>query len=198
MQDQVRRLAKLSTDLLDLSRVDAGQLTVVTEVVDLDETARLLVEELEHLAASTGHVLEADPGQSVWCLADEGRVLQIGRALVSNALIHTPRGTRVVLRARSHGDRACLSVEDDGPGIPSAHRDAVFERFYRVEGGMASGSGLGLAISREIAKVMGGDVVLESERDPTVFCLVLPQAADAPTSFSRENDPLAAEPVAGS
>ena len=53
-------------------------------------------------------------------------------------------------------------VEDDGPGIPTAQREAVFGRFYRVEGGMASGSGLGLAIAREIARLMGGEVRLDS------------------------------------
>ena len=193
MQQQVERLAKLSTDLLDLSRVDAGQLLVSAEPVDLGEATRQLSGELAHLAAATGHVLEANAAGAVWCTADEGRVLQIGRALVSNALIHTPAGARVVVRARRRGDRALLTVEDDGPGIPSAHRDAIFERFYRVEGGMASGSGLGLAIAREMAKLMGGDVTLASEENPTVFVLDLP-ASGAPGAvgtpaepFSREN-----------
>jgi signal transduction histidine kinase len=190
MQQQVERLAKLSTDLLDLSRVDAGQLRISPEPVDLADAVRQLGSELGPLAASTGHVLEVEVDGVVWCTADEGRVQQIGRALVSNALIHTPAGTRVVIRTRRRGDRALLSVEDDGPGIPSAHRDAVFDRFYRVEGGMASGSGLGLAIAREIARLMGGDVVLASERDPTVLLLDLP-AAERPEgagqAFSREN-----------
>jgi len=199
MQDQVQRLAKLSTDLLDLSKVDAGQLTIVTEAVGLGMVAEMLGEELEHVAASAGHVLEVDAGQGVWCVGDEGRVLQIGRALVSNALIHSPAGTQVVVRAQRRGDRALLSIEDDGPGIPSAHRDAVFQRFYRVEGNVASGSGLGLAIAREIARLMGGDVVLESESQPTRFTLVLP-ATEAPSPadpFSRENEVLAAEPTLG-
>lgn len=199
MQGQVQRLAKLSTDLLDLSRVDAGQLTVLTEPVDLGESARMLSAELLQLAAATGHALVADVEGPVWCLADEGRVLQIGRALVSNALVHTPSGTRVAVRARARGQRVQLTVEDDGPGIPAAHRDAVFQRFYRVEGGVASGSGLGLAIARELAKLMGGDVVLESDRDPTVFALDLPraEAPDAHAPFSRENDRHAAEQAAG-
>ena len=199
MQGQVQRLAKLSTDLLDLSKVDAGQLTVAADAVDLGETVRLLGEELEPLASSSGHTLELEPGHDVWCLGDEARALQIGRALVTNALLHTPAGTRVVLRAQRRGEHAALSVEDDGGGIPPAHRDAVFQRFYRVEGGLASGSGLGLAIAREIAKLMSGDVVLESERDPTVFTLELPMA-EAPSGrgpFSRENAPAAVEPVAG-
>ena len=156
MQGQVERLAKLSTDLLDLSRVDAGQLRVLREPVDFTEVIELLAGELEHVAASTRHVLETDIEANVWASGDEGRVLQIGRALVTNAMVHTPAGTKVVIRSRRRGDRAELSVEDDGPGIPEIEREAVFGRFYRVDGGMASGSGLGLAIARELAKLMGG------------------------------------------
>ncbi len=189
MQGQVERLAKLSTDLLDLSRVDAGQLSVTQEPVDLGDVVSMLAGELEYVAVSTGHTLETDIEGDVWCSADEGRVLQIGRALAANAMVHTPAGTRVVIRTRRRGDRAELVVEDDGPGIDARHKDAVFERFYRVEGGMASGSGLGLAIAREIARLMGGVVRLDSAHAPTVFTIDLP-GEPSPTesrSFSREN-----------
>jgi two-component system, OmpR family, sensor kinase len=197
MQGQVERLTKLSTDLLDLSRVDAGQLNVVREPVNLSAIVDMLARELEHLAASTGHDLHADAGDHVWCVGDDARILQIGRALVTNALTHTPPGTRVTLRARRRQDRAQLSVEDRGPGIPASQREAVFGRFYRVEGGMASGSGLGLAIAREIARVMGGDVWLEPGASPTVFTLDLPAEPAPPASrpFSRENGARAPERV---
>jgi signal transduction histidine kinase len=201
MQGQVQRLAKLSTDLLDLSRVDAGQLTVVREPVDLASVVRMLGRELEHVAAAAQHELHVVAGSDVWCTGDDARILQIGRALATNAITHTPPGTQVTLRARRRKGRAELSVEDDGPGIPAAQREAVFGRFYRVEGGMASGSGLGLAIAREIARVMGGDVRLDSEANPTVFTLDLP-AEPAPTDgararlpFSRENESREPEPV---
>ena len=194
MQGQVQRLTKLSTDLLDLSRVDAGQLRVLSEPLDLAEVVQVLAEELEHVASSTGHVLETDVEPDVWCRGDEGRVLQIGRALATNAMIHTPSGTRVVVHARRRGERAELSVEDNGPGVSAAHREAVFGRFYRVDGGMASGSGLGLAIAREIARLMGGAVRLDSDGQPTIFTLDLPgetppdRRAGVPQAFSREND----------
>jgi len=201
MQGQVQRLAKLSTDLLDLSRVDAGQLTVVREEVDLGGVVQMLAGELGHLAASTGHELRTAIEDDVWCLGDDARILQIGRALATNAITHTPPGSRVTLRARRRGDRAELTVEDDGPGIPTAQREAVFSRFYRVEGGMASGSGLGLAIAREIARLMGGDVRLDSEVRPTVFALDLPgepvppDAPRTPAAFSRENTSVEPESV---
>lgn len=195
MQGQVERLAKLSTDLLDLSRVDAGQLSVRREPVDLGDIARELAAELEHLASSTEHRLEVDVRGNVWCRGDAERILQIGRAVVVNAMVHTPEGTRVVIRARRDAELAELIVEDDGPGIPKRHREAVFERFYRVEGGRASGSGLGLAIAWELARLMGGSVRLRSVEGKTVFTLDLPgepapaRAAVPAASFSRENDP---------
>lgn len=184
MQAQVERLAKLSADLLDLSRVDAGQLRVEREPLELGEVARTLAGELEHVAAGAGKELVTEVEGEVWCLADDKRVLQIGTALVMNAIVHTPAGTRVVVRARRRDGRAELAVEDDGPGILEAHREAVFERFYRVEGERASGSGLGLSIARELARLLGGDVRLESAPGRTVFTLDLPAAAPA---FSREN-----------
>jgi len=201
MQGQVQRLARLSTDLLDLSRVDAGQLTVMLEPVDLGGVVEMLAGEIGHLAVATGHELRTAIDDDVWCLGDDARILQIGRALATNAMTHTPTGTTVTLRAGRRGNRAELSVEDDGPGIPEPQQEAVFARFYRVEGGMASGSGLGLAIAREIARIMGGDVRLDSEGKPTRFTLDLPAEPippGAPRStqvFSRENAASAAERV---
>jgi signal transduction histidine kinase len=190
MRGQVDRLTKLSADLLDLSRVDAGQLRVEQEPVDLSLVVRTLVAELEHVFASAEHDLDADVGEDVWCTADEGRVMQIGRALIVNALVHTPPGTRIVARAQRRGTRARLEVVDDGPGVPPAQQEAVFERFYRVEGGRASGSGLGLAIARELARLMGGSVQLESKPGNTMFTLDLPvsvQQEPVVGAFSREN-----------
>ncbi len=186
MRGQVERLTKLSTDLLDLSRVDAGQLRVTAEPVDLAEVVRALAEEFEHVAVSSHHVLETPPADDVWALADEERVLQIGRALVMNALVHTPGGSRITIRASRGPATAELAVEDDGPGIPPGQREAVFERFYRVEGGKASGSGLGLAIARELARLMDGSVRLESAPGRTVVTLHVPADDQAPP-FSREN-----------
>ena len=195
MRTQVERLTKLSTDLLDLSRVDAGQLRVASEPVHLGEVARALILELEHVGATSDHTLEADVQGEVWALGDEERVLQIGRALVMNALVHTPAGTSVVVRARQRAGRAALEVEDTGPGIPPALQEAIFERFYRAEGGVAWGSGLGLAIARELARLMDGAVVVESGPGRTVFALELAAepalvvAPAVPIRFPRENVP---------
>jgi signal transduction histidine kinase len=191
MQSQVERLTRLSANLLDLSRVDAGQLTVVEEPVDLAYVARTIVAELEPVPGASGHALDVEAEDEVWALGDAERVIQIARALVVNALVHTPPGTPVVLRARRRNARAELVVEDAGPGIPSEHQAAVFDRFYRVEGGMASGSGLGLSIARELARLMNGSVRLESRPGRTVVTLELPGSGTpeemSAVAFSREN-----------
>ena len=175
-REQVERLTSLATDLLDLSRMDAGRFRVEREEVDVADAARLIGEELRMLAETSGHLLGVEADAPVWAVADEERVLQVGRALARNALVHTPPGTRVTLAARQAGDRVLLTVTDDGPGIAPEHRERVFDRFYRVEGGQASGSGLGLAIARELAQHMDGAVQLVSRPGRTVVTVELPPA----------------------
>ena len=119
-------------------------------------------------------VSEADPG--AFALADEERVRQIGRILVDNAIVHTPPGTIVRLTTHETDDDVALRVEDDGPGVPQADHDEVFERFFRSDNTVAAGSGLGLAIARELATIMGGEIELESRPGRTVFTLRLPRS----------------------
>jgi signal transduction histidine kinase len=179
VRGQVSRLTKLATDLLDLSRMDAGRLRVRRESLDLAPLGELLADEFGPRARASGHVLELDAAHSAPALGDEERVLQIGRVLVENALVHTPPGTVVELSVGHAEGGATLSVADGGPGIPAEAQPHVFERFYRLEGTVASGSGLGLAIARELATLMGGRIELDSRPGATRFTLVLAaEAAD--------------------
>ena len=98
MREQVARLTKLATDLLDLSRLDAGRLTVEEEQVDLAALAEILADEFRAVALSSGHELAVENGAETSALGDEERALQIGRILVENALVHTPPGTPVRIR----------------------------------------------------------------------------------------------------
>lgn len=183
---QVDRLTRLATDLLDLSRIDAGQLAIEPEPVELGETARALVEEFRAVADASGHVLQLTGDDGVVALADEERVLQIGRSLVENGLRHTPPGTTVTVGVALRPDGVLLTVHDGGPGIAVDDQERVFERFYRGSGGAAFGSGIGLAVARELATLMDGSIELESRAGDTTFRLVLPRAASA-APFSREN-----------
>ncbi len=174
MREQIDRLTKLATDLLDLSRVDAGRIHVESEAVDLGGLARTLADEFHAVALSSDHEIEVVDRASPTVVADEERALQIGRILVENALVHTPPGTTVRLSTARRNSSALLTVEDDGPGIPPQDVPHVFDRFYRVEGSTAQGSGLGLAIARELAVLMSGSVELHLTPDRTIFALVLP------------------------
>jgi len=185
MREQVDRLQRLAEDLLDLTRLDAGRMHLERRPVDLAELAQELAEEFRAVALATDHPLTVDaaPAQA---LGDEERILRVGRALVENALRHTPAGTSVRIRASVGAFRtAALSVEDDGPGVPLEHARHVFDRFYRGGGTLASGSGLGLAIAHELAEAMGGELELESEPGRTVFTLRLPVAEPEPEHIPR-------------
>jgi len=175
MREQVARLTKLATDLLDLSRLDAGRLTVAREPVELGELAEEVAAEFRARAAAHPIELAVEP---VAAQGDAERVLQIGRVLLENALVHTPPSTTVRISTAVDGGRATLTVANDGPEIPREAQQQVFERFYRLDGTRASGSGLGLAIARELAEVMGGRIELDSQNGWTLFTLVL--SAEAP------------------
>jgi signal transduction histidine kinase len=175
MREQVARLTRLATDLLDLSRLDAGRIRIESQVFDLEPLAETVAEEFSAVALANEHTLEVAPGNGgAQAVGDPERVLQIGRLLVENAIVHTPPGTPVRLRVQDGDEQAVLAVEDEGPGIPEGHADQVFERFYRAEGGRSSGSGLGLAIARELALLMGGTIEVDSKPGRTVFSLMLP------------------------
>ena len=181
MREQVDRLAKLATDLLDLSRLDAGRMHVEHEPVDLGEVARVVAEEFGALAERKRHTVGVVVQGHPVSRADELRVLQVARTLLDNALTHTPEGTTVELKVWADRQHAYLDVEDDGPGIAPEHAPHVFDRFYRGDGTIASGSGLGLAIARELVQMMGGEVVLESQPGRTLVRVVL---GAAPTSVA--------------
>ena len=187
MQEQVERLQRLATDLLDLSRLDAGRLATEREPLDLSHLAEVLREEFGGMARAGGRRLgvrvEGEPPQA---LGDEQRVLQIGRVLVANALRHTDASAPIELRVAAAPGGVELTVLDEGEGIPREHQEQVFERFYRLEGTHASGSGLGLAIARELAEVMRGTLTLVSRPGRTAFTLGLPAAPAPNRTTGRE------------
>jgi signal transduction histidine kinase len=193
MREQVDRLARLAEDLLDLTRLDAGRLHFERHPVDLAEMARDLVDEFRAVALASGHPLEAQ-AEAAEAFGDEERVRRIGRALIENALKHTPPGTPIRVRSVPTAcQTASLIVEDEGEGISPDDARYVFDRFYRADGSHASGSGLGLAIAHELAEAMGGTLELQSRPGQTTFTLrLLATPADEGGAFPRENAPAAA------
>jgi signal transduction histidine kinase len=173
MSEQVARLQKLSVDLLDLSRLDAGSVELHAEPVDLAELARSVVNEFTPALADHDTDLEIRlPNHGPEALCDPVRVAQIMRILLDNALRHTPAGTQVTVGASRINGTAGLTVTDSGPGLPDHTDTKVFERFYT--GDAARGAGLGLAIARELAERMHGQLRVSSASRGTAFTLELP------------------------
>ncbi len=176
-QAELRRLANLATELLDLSRLDAG-VELRTEPVDLVEVARAVAAEFARRASDRRVLVEvAEPRGAVWASADPGAVARIARILIDNGLRFAPGGGFLRLVAEYAGEQAVLGVSDNGPGVPPSEQKRIFERYERgSETGGEGGFGLGLAIGRELARRMGGELALEPE--PTdggaTFTLTLP------------------------
>lgn len=170
---QVERLRKLSVDLLDLSRLEAGSLELRPEPVDLSELARSVSSEFEPVLATRDAHLEVRlASRPVEALCDPVRVAQIMRILIDNALTHTAPGTDIVVSAARDDGFARLSVRDHGRGIERQSLSQIFEPFYTSDD--AQGSGLGLAIASELAERMKGRLGVESRPGRTVFTLELP------------------------
>jgi len=175
MREQIRRLQKLAVDLLDLSRLDAGSLNLQPEDTDLGQLAREVAGEFTPALGRHRSELELrlpDEQVAAWC--DRGRVAQIMRILLDNALAHTPEGTSVTVTAERENGAARFAVADTGPGVEEDSAERLFERFHTADA--ARGSGLGLAIAKELAERMDGKIDLDSRPGRTVFTLGLPAA----------------------
>jgi signal transduction histidine kinase len=172
MRQQIERLTKLTTDLLNLSQLDAGGVELESRTVDLSELAREVAREFGPRADRRGSRLELrTPERPVIAVGDPERVRQIIRILLDNALVHTPESASVTVTTYSANRRAQLTVSDDGAGIPQRVQKRIFERFYTADS--AGGSGLGLAIARELAQRMNGSMAISSSRRFTAFTLDL-------------------------
>jgi signal transduction histidine kinase len=179
--EQISRLEWMSTNLLDLSRIDAGIFPLDVRWGDLRDPVREVVEAHAEMAEQRGVALtSAVPTSPVMLRFDRERVLQLLTNLIGNALKFTPRGGEVVTALRDGDGAAELEVRDTGPGIPPAELPLVFDRFFRgtnVGEARASGSGLGLAIARSIVEMHGGTIeVISSVGEGATFTVRLPRA----------------------
>ncbi|MEP6680508.1 MAG: HAMP domain-containing sensor histidine kinase [Chloroflexota bacterium] len=165
-REQLSRLEWLSTNLLDLSRIDAGIYPLDMGWGDLRDPIRSVVESHAEAAEERGITLTSEvPASAVKAHFDRERIVQLVTNLTGNALKFTPRGGEVAVRLTASADEAIIEVDDSGPGIQPAELPRIFERFYRGTNtgeARASGSGLGLAIVRSIVEMHGGRVDVES------------------------------------
>ena len=172
-------LTALVEDLLLLARSDSGAVELAHEPVDLADVATDATGALAGLAAASQVSIALDPSP-VQVIGDAARLRQLITILVDNAIRHGPVGGNVTVTARAEGREAVLTVDDDGPGIPSADRAQVFDRFWRAPDARPGGTGLGLAIGAWIVDQHGGTIaVTERPGGGSRFTVRLPAAATA-------------------
>ncbi len=175
-------LERLVEDLLDLSRLRAGEVSVKPAVVDLRTLVKRVVDSLRQRIVDAEIGLRVDLAPEISRLVvDPTRLSQVLQNLVDNAVKFSYRGSVVEIKAALEGAQVVISVSDSGPGIAPEEQEAVFREFYRGRGEHAqprTGAGLGLAISRRVARLLGGDLTLASEPGRgSTFYLRLPFVA---------------------
>jgi signal transduction histidine kinase len=191
MLQQTDRLGRLVDQLLDLSRLESGDVPLEPESVRLGPLVDQVLHEVGVSSGASGVHLESRVGDdlpAVW--ADRERVHQVLLNLLDNAVRFTPPGGDVTVSADRENGHMAVSVTDTGPGIPPEHLPRLFERFYRVDPARSrgdGGTGIGLAIARSVVEAHGGRIWAESEEGRgSTFTFELPVAAGIPPSRTEE------------
>lgn len=167
MLAQSERLGRMVDQLLELSRLESGDLPLHREEVSLGPLVSRVLSEIRVTRARTDIELSDDvPEDLPTVFADAERMYQVLFNLLDNAVRFTPAGGRVRVTAAGHNGSVDVAVEDTGPGIPAEHLPRLFERFYRIDTSRSrdeGGTGIGLAIARSVVEAHGGRIWAESE-----------------------------------
>ncbi len=181
------RLAELISDLLDISKIEAGKYQLDIAAVDVGRACERAAESIESRAADRGITVETQRAETIRAWADQRALDQVLFNLVDNAVKYIPSGSHVRVSALQRGELARIEVADDGPGIEPNHRDRLFERFYRVDAGRSramGGTGLGLAIVKHLVTAMKGAVGMTAARPHgCVFWVELPSVSRTDASI---------------
>jgi two-component system phosphate regulon sensor histidine kinase PhoR len=173
------RLARILADLLDLSRLDAGQYRLELAPVPVRAVTEQSLTAVEPQAQKRGVELHVEVPSAISVKADPKALDQILVNLLDNGVKYTRSEGHVWVAAREIGDAVRIEVRDDGPGIADKHRERVFERFYRADPSRsreAGGTGLGLSIVKHLVESMGGEVGVEPNAPRgSIFWLRLPR-----------------------
>jgi NtrC-family two-component system sensor histidine kinase KinB len=181
--EEVHRMKALVTDLLDLSRIEAGKIDLEFETVDVenlfDYVRTVFKNQVDikevHLTSEIDKDLPA-------IRADSNKITWVLTNLISNALRYVGKDGQIRLMARRIGPHVHVSVRDDGPGIPPEYQTKIFQKFVQIKGQETGGTGLGLAICKEIVRAHGGAIWVESSPGQgSAFTFTLPMAERRPS-----------------
>jgi PAS domain S-box-containing protein len=174
------RLIRIVNDILDMSKIEAGEMMVVLKRTPLRPILEDSARSVEGFARNAGVTIAGSSGELAEVMADPDRSVQILINLLSNAVKHAPAGSQVELSAEREGNMVAISVRDYGPGIPAHKVDFIFEPFTQLDGSdtrRIPGTGLGLTIARALAEKQGGTIrVASREGEGATFTLTIPLA----------------------
>ncbi|MET0365662.1 MAG: hybrid sensor histidine kinase/response regulator, partial [Sphingobium sp.] len=167
MERQLVHLARLVEDLLDISRISEGKISLQKERIDLHTILRSAIEASQPNIDAALHSFTADlPDEPVWLHADHTRIAQVAANLLNNAAKYTPTGGVIRLTARQNNGHVEIQVKDNGVGIPADMQSQIFQMFAQVEDHRkqaAGGLGIGLALVHQIVTLHAGSIDVESE-----------------------------------
>jgi signal transduction histidine kinase len=162
--ESAERTLTLLNDLLDLSRLDASRLQPIVRDTDARDIVREAVRAVLPAAEGRGVRLETGPDEgAVACRTDPVRVRQIIINLLTNAVRHSPAGQAIAIEMRDTDSRIRIDVVDQGQGLTAEEQGVIFDAFMRAGSENERGTGLGLTLSRQLARLLGGDLRLESQ-----------------------------------
>jgi PAS domain S-box-containing protein len=190
IKDGAHHLLQLINDILDLSKIEAGQLEIHCEDFQVKDALPEVLSTIRPLAMAKNIQVHHDLAASGSIYADRVRFKQILYNLLSNAVKFTPEGGHVSLHYAEQGELICISVADTGIGIRAKDQEVIFEEFRQIEGdGAHEGTGLGLAITKRLVEQQGGNIWLESEFGKgTRFSFTMP-AGSAQSHATPDLDP---------
>jgi len=178
--DQARRLDRMISTVLDISRLERGQFSLVSAPLDLDALIRRVIAEMQPMA-ERHPISYQGPGAPVLIEGDDLRLEQVLQNLIQNAIKYSPDGGPIQMRLGRRDSEAVFSISDQGIGIPSGALKQLFTRFYRASNAdprQISGMGIGLYVVKEIVGLHGGSVAVSSrEGQGSTFTIALPLQA---------------------
>lgn len=194
IDEESKRLKNLIESLLEISRIDSGNVEIVREAVDISVLIDQLIPTLRPLAKKKNIQLKTNVSNELGQLqADASKIQSMIMNLVNNAIKFTPEHGQVSISARRQGQEVVIEVTDTGMGIPKEDIPKIFDRFYRVHrpGRQIQGTGLGLAIVKEIVNMHAGRIEVESEPgNGTTFTVFLPLDMQPQTNSSSTKVPI--------
>jgi signal transduction histidine kinase len=197
MERQLKQMVRLVDDLLDVSRINTGKLTIRREQVMLQDVVNDALELARPFIAAQGHTLHVQvPERPLYLAGDATRLAQVLSNLLHNAAKYTARGGSIALEAEASGGQLAIRVRDNGIGIAPALLDDIFEMFIQVDSSLersTAGLGVGLSLARKLVELHGGSIRADSAGpgQGSTFTVTLPLLADTSVAAVAEAPPAA-------